>query len=69
MRITRCDRCGKLLGYKDELFIVEVNNRVTYRTCAPDLYDLCTDCKIALEVWMNAYNGGGEDDTAVSKLP
>ena len=57
MRVTRCDRCGKELGYKDELFIVEISNRAGYRTCAPDLYDLCKDCNETLEAWLTANRG------------
>lgn len=54
MRITRCDRCRKELGCEDDLFIVEISDRAGFRICAPDLYDLCKDCKETLETWLKA---------------
>lgn len=55
MRITRCDLCGKELRRDDNLFIIEISDRAGFRICAPDLYDLCKDCKETLETWLKAY--------------
>ena len=57
MTIRKCDRCGKEIEYNDDLFLAEIIIRSGYRTCAPDLYDLCKDCKETLDAWLTANRG------------